>query len=203
MNYLAHIQLAHVSHTSMLGNFLGDFVKGSNLAHLPAALQHGVRLHRAIDTFTDQHDIVRHLKQQFPADIRRMSGVAIDIYFDHLLANSWELYSRQKMPAVLNDFYVEIAQCDVSLGANFTRVKEGLVKYRWLHEYTHKESVERAFYQIEKRLNDRIKFASASIDYIGSVEKELLTAFMEFYPLLTQHCHTRHSDLRQTAPDIR
>ena len=80
MNYIAHIHIAEHTDTSMVGNFLGDFVKGSELQYLPAELETGIRLHRSVDVFTDQHPAIIKLKSAFPPSIRRMAGITIDIY---------------------------------------------------------------------------------------------------------------------------
>jgi acyl carrier protein phosphodiesterase len=193
MNYLAHIHLAHVTQTSLLGNFLGDFVKGSDLQHLPLKLQHGVRLHRAIDTFTDQHTLVKYLKRQFPISIRRMSGITIDIYFDHLLSLRWQQYSKHCVHSVLKQFYRELANSKVPIDGRFNDVKDGLLSHQWLHEYAHKEAVNRAFFQIERRLKYRVEFAQESIEFISSAQEEFDQAFTQFYPALVDYCHDKSS----------
>ncbi|MFT6268541.1 MAG: acyl carrier protein phosphodiesterase [Alphaproteobacteria bacterium] len=175
----------------MLGNFLGDFVKGSNLDYLSPALQHGVRLHRAIDTFTDQHALVRQLKKQFPSSLRRMSGVTIDIYFDHLLCLDWHQYNESTMSSVLEKFYADLASNDISLTGRFSEVKQGLLTHRWLHEYAQKEAIKRAFFQIEKRLNHRVTFAQESIDFIANNEEQFNIAFSQFYPALIDFCDSQ------------
>lgn len=188
MNYLAHIHLAHATNTSMLGNFLGDFVKGSDLSHLPFELQKGVRLHRNIDSFTDNHACVIALRKGFPNEIRRMSGVVIDIYFDHLLCLHWEQYNNTDMSSMLNTFYEQLANNTVDIGGRFPDVKHGLLSYKWLHEYEQKDAVIRAFYQIEKRLGYRVTFAYAAADFIEQYDIEMRQAFSQFYPQLMQHC---------------
>ncbi|MFT4652846.1 MAG: acyl carrier protein phosphodiesterase [Kangiellaceae bacterium] len=191
MNYLAHIHLAHITNTSLLGNFLGDFVKGSDLGYLSPELSRGVRLHRAIDTFTDQHVLVRQLKKQFPSSIRRMSGVTIDIYFDHLLSLYWCKYNANTIHYVLDKFYAELTNNDISLAGRFSEVKQGLLTYQWLHEYAQKEAVNRAFFQIEKRLNHRVRFAQESIDFIANNEQQFSVAFTQFYPALIDYCQSQ------------
>lgn len=85
MNYLAHIHIANHTQTSLLGNFLGDFVKGQAFNDLPRELATGVRLHRKIDQFTDSHELVKGLRRSFPRDLRRVAGIVIDITFDYFL----------------------------------------------------------------------------------------------------------------------
>jgi len=85
LNYFAHLHLAHLSNTSLTGNLLGDFVKGSRLSYLPRELELGIRLHRSIDSYTDAHYVSQQFKSEF-REMRRYAGVGLDILFDHLLA---------------------------------------------------------------------------------------------------------------------
>lgn len=195
MNYLAHIQLAYKTNTSLLGNFLGDFVKGNDLSHLPLDIQKGVRLHRNIDSFTDSHEIVLSLKKGFPRNIRRMSGVVIDIYFDHLLSLQWHQFNNSDMPTVLKLFYTQLANTPVFVEGRFVEVRKGLLKHQWLHDYRQKEAVIRAFYQIEKRLNFRIAFANEAVSFIDGFEDEMHDAFDQFYPKLINHCEALTSEI--------
>jgi acyl carrier protein phosphodiesterase len=195
MNYLAHIHLAHATNTSMVGNFLGDFVKGNNLDSLPTELEQGVRLHRAIDTFTDQHAEVRALKQLFPSSIRRMSGVVIDVYFDHLLCRYWGQYSQAPLVGVLNSFYSTLSSTSLAPHMDphgvFENVKRAMVKNQWLHEYSNISAIHRAFNQIEKRLGHRVIFAQESIDFVTDADHQFAKAFEQFYPQLLDYCHVK------------
>ena len=189
MNYLAHIQLAHVTQTSKVGNLLGDFVKGSDLSHLPAELQQGIRLHRSIDSFTDMHPAVIELRENFPSSIRRMSGVIIDLYFDHVLCLCWDEFNTQNIATVLDAFYDEL-QCDTHatrLPARFNRVKQGLLEYRWLQNYKYADSCARTFSQIETRLKHKVTFAQAAGDFWQKNQDEFVHAFHLLYPDLIKH----------------
>jgi acyl carrier protein phosphodiesterase len=182
MNYLAHIHLAHLTNTSMLGNFLGDFVKGSDLSHLSIEHQKGVRLHRQIDSYTDGHKEVKALKDIFPKSIRRMSGVVIDIYFDHLLCTHWNAFSNHHLCNLLERFYVEIEQHSKPIGGRFPQVRAGLIEYRWLSDYKELASCERALYQIEQRLRGRVLFAEDAMQFIFENKAEFNQRFLDFYP---------------------
>ncbi len=57
MNYLAHLHLADVANSDMLGNLLGDFAKGDPSKQYSQEIVQGIRLHRAIDKFVDTHGI--------------------------------------------------------------------------------------------------------------------------------------------------
>jgi acyl carrier protein phosphodiesterase len=55
MNYLAHLFLADDTPESLIGNLLGDFLKGVNKEQYSIAIQLGIELHRKVDVCTDSH----------------------------------------------------------------------------------------------------------------------------------------------------
>ena len=54
MNYLAHLFLADCNRLSLLGNLMGDFVKGRIDNTYPDVVTDGLILHRQIDKFTEE-----------------------------------------------------------------------------------------------------------------------------------------------------
>ena len=58
MNYLAHLYLADDSPESIIGNLLGDFLKGQGTEGYSDEIKKGIRLHKSVDTYTDSHPIV-------------------------------------------------------------------------------------------------------------------------------------------------
>lgn len=98
MNHLAHALLAGDDEALVLGGMLGDFVRGAVPDTLPLRVQHGVRLHRAIDRHTDDHPIVHGLRSGFEPPFRRYAGILIDVWFDHLLARDFARWSETALP---------------------------------------------------------------------------------------------------------
>ncbi|TAG37301.1 MAG: DUF479 domain-containing protein, partial [Cytophagia bacterium] len=58
MNFLAHIFLSGSDELRVVGNFIGDFVKGQKWREYPEKVQEGILLHRFIDGYTDKHTLV-------------------------------------------------------------------------------------------------------------------------------------------------
>ncbi|WP_299939733.1 ACP phosphodiesterase [uncultured Microbulbifer sp.] len=100
MNYLAHLLLSGPEARWRLGGLLGDFVKGPLNGERPAAIEAGIRLHRRIDAATGTHAAYRDALKVSDPGWRRYAGIALDIWFDHLLAQNW----RQWHPLDLEDF---------------------------------------------------------------------------------------------------
>ena len=86
MNYLAHAYLSFNQPGMVVGNIISDHIKGKKQYDYPLPIQKGIRLHRAIDTFTDSHEAVRQAKQYLKPAVGLYSGAFIDIAFDHFLA---------------------------------------------------------------------------------------------------------------------
>ena len=98
MNYLAHLYLAGDDSELLIGGLMGDFVKGRVDPARPAAVRAGILLHRRVDSFTDQHPVVRRSKARIDPEFRRYAGILVDLFFDHFLACDWPAYSRQPLP---------------------------------------------------------------------------------------------------------
>ena len=97
MNYLAHIYLSGDSEEIKVGNFIGDFVKGNQHQQFPEQVAYGIILHRRIDSFTDQHTIVRECIQLLRPGYGKYAGIVADVFFDHFLAANWSDYSLDSL----------------------------------------------------------------------------------------------------------
>jgi acyl carrier protein phosphodiesterase len=94
MNYLAHLFLSEGTPESLIGNLLGDFVKGSAVNLYSEEIIKGIDLHRKVDSYTDSHAIVRSSKSLVCSQRRRFAGVLTDVFYDHFLAKNWLEYSE-------------------------------------------------------------------------------------------------------------
>lgn len=99
MNFLAHLYLADITHTSFAGALLGDFVRGRLDGGFGPSLATGIALHRRVDSYTDNHPIVRKAFQRFEPPFRRYAGILADVYFDHLLARRWPQFCDAPLEA--------------------------------------------------------------------------------------------------------
>jgi acyl carrier protein phosphodiesterase len=98
VNHLAHTLLAGSEEALQLGGMLGDFVHGApDPALYPARVIEGIRLHRAIDVYTDAHAEVLAAKAQLPPPYRRYAGILLDMWFDHCLARDFSRWSDQPL----------------------------------------------------------------------------------------------------------
>jgi len=98
MNFLAHLYLSGKEQELMTGNMLADFLKGNSRQNeLPDGIKKGVDMHRAIDSFTDEHPVVEQTKKKLRPVFGHYSPVVADIFYDHFLAANWDRYSDESL----------------------------------------------------------------------------------------------------------
>lgn len=164
MNYFAHLHLAHISQTSLTGNLLGDFIKGSKLSHLPKELELGIRLHRKIDSFTDAHPICQEFKREH-SEIRRYAGVGLDILFDHILAKQLDgQYSK------LSEQFYGILQKECSIHQDYLPEEyqnklEAITNQDWFATYRNFDGITLALERTALRFKRPVKLTSIATWY--------------------------------------
>ncbi len=193
MNYLAHLHLAHTSDTPLLGNFMGDFIKGG-LAQVPSELRTGVALHRFIDSSTDAHPEVRALRAQMPAPWRRFGGIVLDVYFDHLLVTQSRYWQLQSIESLLAEFYRQLAGFEGDVSSRFIEVREGLLQHRWLIQYRQQQFCLQGLRRIERRFRRRVSFAEAGFAWCQQHHNAIAAGFNRLYPEMQASCQQWASD---------
>ena len=95
MNYLAHAWLSFGQRDILVGNMISDFVKGKKRFDYSEPVQKGITLHRAIDTFTDEHEATKEAKKFFKPVVGLYAGAFMDIVYDHFLATDENEFGRK------------------------------------------------------------------------------------------------------------
>lgn len=189
MNYLAHIYLSGDSEEIILGNFIGDFVKGNRHQHYPEQVAFGIILHRHIDSFTDQHPAVRECIQLLRPGYGKFAGIVADIFFDHFLAHNWNDYS----PYTLRRFAKNAHAIFLSnFGLLPMRVKQFLpflIHHKRLESYAVRENLSQVLEIMAKRtsLPPNTQWAMQTLnDEYAQFE----ALFRSFFPELIQYVET-------------
>ena len=95
MNFLAHIYLSGNNKLMMIGNFIGDSVKGKEHEQLHPMVRKGVMLHRNIDDFTDRDPVNAEIRKLLHPVAGKYAGVYLDMFYDHFLAANWDDFSPE------------------------------------------------------------------------------------------------------------
>lgn len=189
MNLLSHALLSDPDPEARLGNLLADFVRGNELASMPPRFLEGVRIHRAIDAFTDSHPLV-HRSTARLGEYRYVRGILVDVFYDHFLTLNWGDYSDEPLGAFTARIYAEIRSCPLALPPVARSVLDHLIEENWLGSYGSIAGIEDAFGRISERLSARVgrefSLAEASKDLAANFG-DLSDDFAEFFPLLREH----------------
>ena len=144
MNFLAHALLAGDDDNDRIGGLMGDFVKGFLPAGLPPALASGVALHRAIDSFADRHPAFAASRARISATRRRVAGVLVDLFYDHLLARDWADYGAGSLDDYTTGIYAALQRYRGVLPAPAEAVANRMQTNDWLASYRDVAAVGRA-----------------------------------------------------------
>lgn len=183
MNYLAHLYLAGDEPEALVGNLMGDFVKGPVPEELDERLRRGIVLHRRIDAFTDRHPIVGRSKRRLRPRFRRYGGILVDVFYDHFLARNWSRYSAVPLPAFARHVYRILEARYPELPARMQRSVAHMIANDLLLSYRELAGIERALRGIEGRLKRESGLHQALAD-LELNDAELGRDFEVFFPEL-------------------
>ena len=187
MNHFAHLVLAQPTLESTVGNLLGDFARGVDADSLPWAVRAGLQNHRAVDRFTDTHPRVRQMKNCFSRERRRFAGIALDIYFDHLLINHWSRFEKRHLESLINGIYRRMSAArELMPHEDMRRVTGRMVEYDWFGSYREINAVAESLDRVAGRIRFANRFDNAIEDLLRHQE-QIRDGFFEFYPQLQRH----------------
>ncbi|HNC32372.1 MAG TPA: ACP phosphodiesterase, partial [Cyclobacteriaceae bacterium] len=165
MNFLAHLYLSGNNPKIMIGNFMGDFVKGrAYLRQYDSEIIKGIDLHRSIDEFTDSHPIVTHSKNRLRPKYRHYSGVIVDVFYDHFLAANWNQFHSLSLEKFAQQAYQTIESFDAELPAELNHMMPYMINGNWLLNYSNLEGIHRALSGMARRTPYQSKMEEAVND---------------------------------------
>ncbi len=182
MNFLAHLYLSGNDEKLMVGNFIADFVKGSQFNLFEPDIKRGIILHRAIDEYTDLHPIVGKSKDKLREKYRHYAGVIVDVYYDHFLAKNWNNYHQTPLDEYTQRFYEMIYNYEFILPEGTKYMLPYMQENNWLFNYAHKEGIKRALTGMSRRTKFDSKMDEAIVDfeeYYQAFEAEFTLFFEE------------------------
>lgn len=152
MNFLAHCLLARPGAGFIAGGVLGDFVKGRISDALPPQLGAGIRLHRRIDSHSNQLPQLKASIRLFDPSLRRAAPVLLDIMADHCLALTWERFANEELRAFTADVYEAIDTYEAWIPDRGRRFVEHMAATDLLARYEDPQVVRRAMRHVLERL---------------------------------------------------
>ncbi|MEO6405966.1 MAG: ACP phosphodiesterase [Ferruginibacter sp.] len=182
MNFLGHACLSFHHKEILLGNMISDFVKGKKQYDFPIPIQKGIQLHRAIDTFTDDHPDVKAMAEHFRSDYRLYAGAIVDVVMDYFIANDKNQFPSS---SVLEEFSKEVYTSLDEFKAYFPLRFAGMFPYMqsqdWLYNYRFERGIKNSMEGLKRRAR-YINEMETAFDIFNANKDFLQDRFNEFYP---------------------
>jgi len=173
----------------MVGNFIGDYVKGRTLFYYSDEIKKGIMLHRYIDTFTDSHPITKQSRLRVQDEYHKYSGIIIDIFYDYFLANEWKHFHPVELEmyieyvfSVLKKHYYDFPQGIKNWFPNF-------LKNNWLQSYSSIEGIERILHRMSSRTS-LPEYTDYAIRVLRNNEDAMRDEFHEFFKSIRKYVET-------------
>ena len=184
MNYLAHAYLSFNEPEILTGNMISDFIKGKKQFDYPARVQKGIRLHRAIDNFTDNHAATNQLKSFFRPFYRLYSGAFADVVYDHFLANDTnEFTTEAKLKEFTGTTYRLLETSHSPFPPGFQQMFPYMKAQDWLYNYIHKWGIEKSFGGLVRRAT-YLHECEIAIELFNRHYEDMKICYDEFFPSL-------------------
>lgn len=180
MNFLAHIHLSGENEMIKIGNFMADGVRGKQYENFPLAIQKGILLHRAIDTFTDAHPIFRQSTKKLHSRYHHYAGVIVDMYYDHFLAKNWSDYHNESLALYSEKFYQSLLDNHSILTSKAQHLLPYIMEYNWLVNYQSVSGIERILNQMDHRTKNQSLMRFATEELVAHYD-EFEAEFSLFY----------------------
>lgn len=197
MNFLAHAYLSFDQDEILIGNFIGDFVKGKMIETYPSGIRQGIRLHREIDKFTDTHPLVKISQSYLRPTFGHYSTVITDIFFDYFLAKYWDKYAEKSLELFAEETYDTISKYEENLPEKFKEMFFWMRSQNWLLNYRTIEGIQKSLTGLSKRASFDSKMELAP-QYLLEKENEFEIIFFAFFKDLETFAWEKLTDIQHS-----
>ncbi len=195
MNYLAHAYLSFGEPKVLVGNFIGDFVRGSIEKSYEKEIVVGIKLHWAIDKYTDNHPVVKEAQEILKPEYGRYSTVITDMYFDYFLAKYWNNYHHTPLESFVQDVYETIDGFRNVVPEKFLKTFAYMRYWDWLGGYGELDGIRQAMTGMAKRTKFQSNLDTAHI-FLDDHHEFLRLHFGDFFEDLVSHSKNKLYELK-------
>ncbi|WOT06386.1 ACP phosphodiesterase [Shewanella youngdeokensis] len=181
MNFLAHLHLADISHTSLVAILAGKFETG-DIDNTPKHLQQGLWLQRQIQHLTETHELTKELLQKFPKSLAHAAPTIIDVCFDHMLAKYWDEYHHQSLEDFSANAFSAINACN-DLPQELLSLATQVQQINGLVACQNRAGLNKALASAAQRAAKPETFKGAE-ECVKKLDIEIEIAFRTYYPQL-------------------
>lgn len=186
MNFLAHIYLSCDNEDLLIGNFIADFIRNKEVPNFSPAIQKGIILHRQIDTFTDEHPLVKKGTKRLQEAHHKYAPVIVDVWYDYLLANNWDRYSGENLDDFCEGVYRILEKRMDDLPLKLQKRVPIMIEHKWLQAYGTDEGIRYTFKRLSERLS-KPEYLDGVVENLLSFNEKMTEEFNLFFPEVIEY----------------
>lgn len=195
MNYLAHAYLSFEIPEILVGNMTSDYIKGKKQFDYPLPVQKGIKLHRAIDGFTDTHKATQDLKSFFRPHYRLYSGAFADVVYDHFLANDpAEFKSETELKIFAAGTYQSLENYAALFPLPFQKIFPYMKEHDWLYNYRYTWGIEKSLGGVVRR-SAYLTESDIAFEIFNTHYKTMQDCYHAFFPDLKKYSFNKLDEL--------
>jgi acyl carrier protein phosphodiesterase len=191
MNFLAHLFLSGQQEEIIVGNFIGDYVKGRTLFYYSDEIKKGIMLHRYIDTFTDSHPITKQSRLRIQDEYHKYSGIIIDIFYDYFLASEWNNFHPVELDKFIENVYSILKKYYYDFPQGIKNWFPNFIRNNWLQSYSTIDGIERILHRMSSRTS-LPEYTDYAIGVLRNNEDAMRDEFHEFFKSIRKYVETEY-----------
>lgn len=160
-------------------------------------IQVGIQLHRAIDSFTDSHSLVKETQIHLRPQIGHYARVISDVFFDYFLAKNWGKYDSKSLETYSLSVYQTLHSTPTTLPPSFLRMLYWMEQQNWLYAYRNLAGIQQALDGLTRRARFDSKMNEAT-HVLREKEEEIEALFFVFFQDLETFAQAQLATFSQT-----
>jgi acyl carrier protein phosphodiesterase len=193
MNLLAHAYLSFNNEDVLVGNMISDFVKGKKQFNFSVGVQKGIKLHRAIDAFTDANDCTKQAKSFFKPAVGLYAGAFVDVVYDYFLANDSLHFPENNLDIFCVKTYAILQKNSSVMPENFAGMLPYMQQQNWLYNYQYNWGIEKSFNGIVRRAR-YLQESKQAFDIFEKNIADLQILYNQFFNNLYHHAFNKYNN---------
>lgn len=189
MNFLAHMFLTFGDKELTVGNYVADFIRNRDFVLFSDKIITGIKLHRHIDYFTDNHPEVLKSTRILRSRHSKYAPVVIDVFYDYILAKNWDKFSDIEMRSFADTIYSHLNEYSDDFPLHLQSITNRMIADDFLLQYGTQDGIEKTFSRIGKRAKFKSNFETAFKDLEENFD-EINEGFLTFFPSLIEEVQT-------------
>ncbi|MHC1698802.1 MAG: ACP phosphodiesterase [Geobacteraceae bacterium] len=184
MNHLMHLFLSGSDPEILVGNLMGDFVKGRLDDRYPPGIRRGLEIHRKIDSFAAGNELFLRSKRRIDPRYGHFRAVLVDIFYDHFLARYWEDFSPVSLEEFISSSRQILSRYEDQLPSRLQELLPRMFSRHWLIAYREPAGIETAL----RRMSERLARPNPLAEGFEELSEKRTLLLEDFHAFLPEVC---------------